>query len=180
MSDCFVFYDEDKNIKAISSHIESYPQYNFFQIDSNLADEFIKGKKFLEDYFVKHSKLNTFTLEKKHTINSNNVYFDVIEAKNNLVDAELIIKHDKDKKQYMFKLSDEIKELIDTTEYDKELVFYFVKSDQINYILNIAKFRIKELLDDNKVLDFNNNFEISFNEISIFTKKYFEKIGFIQ
>lgn len=180
MIECFVFYDDDKNIKAISSDVESYSQYNSLKIDEQLANDFLSGKKFLEHYFIKHSKLNLYTLEKKHSVDYKNVYSDAVKAKKRHQSCELIIKFDNLKKQYTFSLSNLIKEAIDVSDYNRILKFYVVKSDQINWILNTIIFRVEDIIKEDIHFEFKSQYEASLDNIEIFTRKYFENIGIVQ
>ena len=180
MNEIYLFFDENKNIKVISSEIEPYKHLNKIKIDSRLALDFFSGKKLMEDYFVKQNNLNLFTVEKKHTVNYNNIYTDLIKAKKKNDQYDLQIKVNNLKNQYEFSLSDFVKESLSTSEYERTLKFYVVKSDQINWILNSITVQIKDLIKETVIFNFKTPYESSLDNIEIITRRYFENIGLVQ
>ncbi len=180
MNDCFIFYDDEKNVKVVSSDLESYKHYNFFKIDEKSANDFLSGKKLLEEYFIKFNNLNIPSLEKKYSVNFKNVYSDAVKAKKNYDQGDLIIEYSNLKKQYTLSLSNQIKDAISNAEYEKVLKLYVVKSDQVNWILNVLEVKISDLINKKIEFSFKTSHETSFDNIEIFTRRYFENIGMIQ
>lgn len=180
MNNFYVFYDEDKNIRAISTELESYTHFNYIAISETLATDFLTGKKFLENYFVKKNNFNVYTLEKKNTVNHKDIYSDIMKANKDYNSPfDLQIKIDSKRSQYVFDLSETFKEYINQLEYEKRLTFYIVKSEQHNWILNIVTLQLKDLIENTIFFDFKTS-EETFDNIEIFTKKYFENIRLTQ
>jgi hypothetical protein len=178
MSSYYACFNNEKNIITITNDISSYE--NYVQIDASLAEDFLHGKKYMSDYYVKHNHLNIFSIEKKQNLDSADVFKDLVSVKMTSGDDDLNIKHDVDNNYWIFKLSENIKPAIDHTQYEKLLKFYVVKSNQYNCLYNTLEVLVKDLIHGEIVIEFKSNKERELKNVSILTKKYFDKIGISQ
>ena len=177
MNNYYVCFDNKKNIISITNDISSFE--NYFQIDSIIAEDFLHGKKHMVDYYVKHNQLNIYSIEKKQNLDSADVFKDLITIKHSS-DNDLTIQHDLDNNYWIFNLSENIKPAIDHTQYEKILKFYVVKFDQYNCLYNTIEATVKDLIQDKLVIEFKSDKEKDLKNISILTRKYFDKIGISQ
>jgi hypothetical protein len=155
-----------------------------------MAVEFTSGIKSISSYRVKINNLTEFILEPifKPTDNSDKfidsrtnddlVFKDISIVKENISDPHLTIVHDKNK--WIFSISQELKQSIPQTQYDKILKFFIVNRFEINLLYRKIDIKIKDLLEQDQIVDFTDVIEEYYDKLSIISTNTIDRITILK
>jgi hypothetical protein len=92
--------------------------------------------------------------------------------------TEFIIDWNKGDKQWVFSVTDEGRKILDGAMYDNTLVFFIILETDFDFLVRTFYIKLHELLKAGKIVyDFESNIEDNIQNLSILTKRLFNKYG---
>lgn len=185
MNKWYVYFDNEYRMISVTNEL-SKTNFDYFEIDEELALEFTSGRKSLSSYTVKITNLNQFTLESlfKPVDNSdkfvdsreNNelVFKDIVVVQEAIEHPNLVITHSTHR--WIFSLSQELKDSIPENQHDKTLKFFVVKKHELNFLYRKIDIRIKDLIIQDQIIDFISDNEHYYDQICVVAKTTIDKI----
>jgi len=171
----YVIYDNEYNVVKITTEVDKND--NFFEINREEAAGFSIGTKSLQSYFVHRSELNVLSLEEKKFGDIEYMANDILEVGQIVNDVDLYINYSLKELSWKFTLAEKTKNFITVDRYQTILKFYIASKLQSNYLIRTIEFTIESLINNCVTINFATEDEKKFDSITIFTKKYFSKIG---
>lgn len=173
----YVYYDTDNNITAVTNEIK--PSGTYFEVEENQVIGFIQGTSNIADYVVSINNLNVFSINKKIIFLDKLSYKDfviipLVNSDQNLDVTIVWTLHN-----WMFKLSDQLRNRIPKTQYNTVLHFYISDKSDLNFLYKTIKLSIEDLMKSDQEVRFTTEYETDITNLCIVTKNYFNNVGVI-
>lgn len=166
----FISYSENGNVTGID--FEKHVDKQQLEIDVNLIPNFMSGAKICVayniDYFLKikngiiKDTIENLIDENKH----NNIFYEILKSDNNNFDV--LLEHNSLKKSWIVHFNQNLDILA-----IQQFSFFICKKNNPNFLYSSYTCDLKE----NKFLfelNFKTSLELDFNDLSVFTLKYFK------
>lgn len=171
----FVYYDDQGTVHLISN-VKSQ-EFNNLEIDINLINSFMIGKKYYGDYDIEHF----YNISKGHIVDNEDVE-KIIKSEtllfhieySSLSSNEIIIEHNEKERKWKFYARpglDEKLNILSRTE------FFVCKKDDPHFLYATYSFEPKRLLEGLLEFDFKTDLELNVDNISLVTVKKFNSYG---
>lgn len=180
VSESFVYYDkETSKIQKISNKQEEYKDFECFKIETEAVKDIILGKKKSDNFIVTYdlSEKRLTVKEKTYESDLNSIRYKLYEvpsAKDLNYDVKII--QDFKKKCWRIKLGKETTKELKNSRYNSNDLIYFsiTQKHNPNILYKALEIKLKELLNDEIVYEFNYDWEFNKSDISIYTPKFFK------
>lgn len=170
----FIHYDDEGVCHLISNTKSSV--YKNFEIDLFLIEDYITGKKSCAahdiEYFFNLSK--GIILNESEAVPYSKILFQIIPVIDQNTDSDVTIYHHADKKEWIVRIDDTIKEKLDIIP---GLTFYVCKKNDPHFLYRQFTVISDELKKDSVSIKFTSSVEENLDAISIASIKRFSKYG---
>lgn len=171
----YVIYDDNSNVLEISREFNEGD--NYFVIEPKKVIDFLLGRKSVQGYYVKKNHLGVYSLEPKQDNFQKELYNDMCDIFDSSEHDELTVIHDSRNTQWIFSISDDLKDTIDIVHYSKILQFYICLNNQHNFLIRTMSFKVEDLIHTPVKIPFDTKFEYDFGTLKLVSKKYFNRVG---